>query len=150
MKRNSNLFNYYGLSHYEIDGKYHYDNSSKRFELKSIYSIFINKPVTDHSEETNLFFSLPEKRDVQIKNYDDKFYVLQIGKAKKLWFPNEQAINMVEDEFKISNGILAYWDSNSLAFIVQTKTLMNVVKDFLESVPYIGYFKDKEGILLVK
>ena len=58
MSNTTNLFNYYCLSQYDLDGNYTYDSKKMRYTLKSIHSIYIYSPECNDSE-TDLFFALP-------------------------------------------------------------------------------------------
>ena len=79
-----------------------------------------------------------EKTPVEIDSYDG-FKVVRIGMPKTIWLPNEDACIFMREDLERNNGMLAYWDNASVAFVVQLPRLAEMLKQFLENVSYISY-----------
>lgn len=83
-----------------------------------------------------------EKVPVEVDSYDG-FKIVRIGTPKAIWLPDEKACSFIRDDLERYNGMLAYWDSVSIAFVVQQPRLAEMLRQFLSNVSYVSYCSNR-------
>lgn len=73
---------------------------------------------------------------VEIDNYEG-FSIVRIGDPKTISLYNDEAREFMTEDLKKFNGLMAYWDYASVAFITSDNELVPVLEKFLKNVSSI-------------
>lgn len=73
---------------------------------------------------------------VEIDNYQG-FSIVRIGDPKTISLYNDEAQEFMREDLKKFNGLMAYWDYASVAFITSDSELVPVLENFLKNVSSI-------------
>ena len=147
---------YKHLSNFDVNLKfstkiYEYPNKSEKLQIKDI----LLQPA--HCAEQNHGISylqqvIADKVPVNVEEYRN-FKIFRLGRpfssVGTLYIADENVEDLMEEDLKASSGMLGYWDSNCVCFVIHNKypLMAEAIKTFLENLTsaeliYSRIFKD--------